>query len=334
MLSEYLQNIDRNIISVFSKHRIKIQNISWNSFEAYSLGKYKIESSERISSKRLVVISNELSNMEGFFIRIYKSEKIVCLEIKNNFPTVIEYTQNQDNKDYILPIPLGRNCLGNDVFEDLESFPHLLISGMDGYGKSSFLNCIIDSLSNKNVRFVLADIENEGDLDLYKDLQNLQFPIIKNIGNLIETFNWIISELEYRYIVLASSGYVNIDSFNGNTENKIPHLVLVISDYSCFGRDSFYANILKDFCCKVCAKAKAAGIHIIASAPAVESELISGKFLNNFPARISFRVDSSVQSKINFSNNDAMCLYYPGDMLFIKKYGDKPARIQAFQGTE
>ena len=76
MLSEYLQNIDRNIISVFSKHRIKIQNISWNSFEAYSLGKYKIESSERISSKRLVVISNELSNMEGFFIRIF----FVCTE--------------------------------------------------------------------------------------------------------------------------------------------------------------------------------------------------------------------------------------------------------------
>lgn len=319
------------IIDELGALKIKAEYIGVQEFFSYSSHHLKIISSSRISRNRLDRLESSIEEKVGYFPHVSKNEDILEITEKKPEPNAIKadsIKSKSSHSEFELPFPLG-NDGKKDIILDLSELPHLLVGGENGYGKTTFLKLAIDSISNSGkAKFILVD-NPEHDFNLYEGADWLDSPVIHELGALVEKMEWLLEELERRYCLLSNAEVRNIKAYNQKIIDKLPYLVFVIADYSDF-EGQLLSDLLTNFCNRICAKARAAGIHLILSSEKVPGNLI-GQFLINFPAHISFKAVSTIQSRVHFYNNDAAYLYYPGDAYFKEGFEMEPIRVQTYQ---
>lgn len=318
------------IIDEIEALRIKADYVGVQKFYSYSSHQLKIISSSRVSRSRLDRLESNIEEKVGFIPQVSKYEDTLKITEKNPELNVIKADTIKDKlsqSEFELPLPLG-NDGERDIILDLHELPHLLVGGENGYGKTTFLKLAIDSISKAGkTKFILVD-NSEHDFNSYEGSDLLVCPVIRNLGTLVEKMEWLLEELERRYVLLSNAGVRNIKAYNQQAIGKLPYLVFVMADYSGF-EGCLLSDLLTNFCNKLCAKAKAAGIHLILASEKVPGNLI-GQFLMNFPAHISFKAVNTIQSRVHFYNNEATYLYYPGDAYFKKGFEIEPIRVQTY----
>lgn len=325
-------DIERILIQAFETAGIKCEILGCEKFYSYSRLCLKIVSSPRISQDRLSKIESCLENEIGFLPKITRQDDLLYVEIRNEVPSTISLASVQQCKTvpsgFMLPIAVG-NDGQNDIFADLSAMPHLLIGGCDGYGKTTFLQNAIASISRAGLaKLILVDSKDD-DFKDYSNLDCLACPIIHDFGTLVEKLEWLLEELEERYYLLASAGIRNIAEYNQKAIKKMPYLVLVMADYSAYD-SPLRSELLLNFFSRMCAKSKAAGIHIIIASEEIPESYIKNRFLCCFPARIAFRCESAVQSKALIGSDDATYLYYPGEVYYKQDFSSTSVRLQHY----
>ena len=136
--------------------------------------------------------------------------------------------------------------------------------------------------------------------------------------------------MEERYYLLASAGSRNIIEYNQKAIEKMPYLVLVMADYSAYV-SPLRSDLILNFFSRVCAKSKAAGIHIIIASEEIPEAYIKNRFLCCFLARVAFRCESAVQSKALIGSDDATYLYYPGEVYYKQNFSSASVRLQHYR---
>lgn len=255
-------------------------------------------------------------------------------------------------KDYELPVALGRT-ITNEVFSfDLSKIPHLLVAGATGQGKSVGLNTIIVSLLyNKHpseLKFVMVDPKMV-EFSVFSKIQNHYLakleeetqPIITDTNRVVSTLNSLCKEMDERYELLTKGGVRNIKEYNQKFKKRklnplkghrfLPYIVVVIDEYG-----DLIMTAGKDIelpLARLAQKARAVGIHAIIATQRPTSNIITGNIKANFPGRISFKVYSSVDSRTILDMPGANRLVGRGDLLYSQ--GNDPVRVQcAFISTE
>jgi S-DNA-T family DNA segregation ATPase FtsK/SpoIIIE len=235
---------------------------------------------------------------------------------------------------YDLPIVLGKT-ISNDIhIADLAKMPHLLMAGATGQGKSVGLNVILASLIYKKhpaeLKFVLVD-PKKVELTLFNKLErhflaklpNAEEAIITDTKKVIFTLNSLCIEMDSRYDLLKEAAVRNLKEYNAkfaarrlNPEKGhrfLPYIVLVIDELADLMMTA--GKEVETPIARLAQLARAVGIHLVVATQRPSVKVITGLIKANFPARLSFRVTSSIDSRTILDMGGAEQLVGQGDML-------------------
>ncbi|MFN7170958.1 MAG: DNA translocase FtsK, partial [Candidatus Omnitrophota bacterium] len=251
-----------------------------------------------------------------------------------------------------LTIALGKDISGNPLVSNLQDMPHLLIAGATGSGKTVCVNAIIMSIIFKatpqDVRFILIDPKMV-ELTLFNGLPHLLFPVVSEAKQTALVLSWLVEEMEWRYRLFAKLGVRNIEGYNEKIEQGIklsseemeelksdfhsadfnqslPYIVTVIDELA--DLMVVASKEIEEAITRLAHLSRAVGIHLILATQRPSVDVITGVIKANFPARISFRVASKVDSRTVLDMNGADKLLGKGDMLFLRPGTSKPIRAQ------
>ncbi len=315
--------------------------------------RYELEPAPGVKVNRITALSDDIAlAMKAHSVRIVApipGKARVGVEVPNTttaFVYLKEVVESLQFQPATLKIPLaiGKDIAGEPLIEDLAAMPHLLIAGTTGSGKTVCINGLIVSLlfkfSPDHLQFIMIDPKMV-ELSCYNDLPHLLCPVITSAKQAKSALEWAVSEMESRYQLFAKLGVRNIEMFNTKKKNgdlasksesdieiphKIPYIVIVIdelADLMLLARDE-----IEDSITRLTQLSRAVGIHLVLATQRPSVDVITGVIKANFPARISFKVASKVDSRTVLDANGADKLLGRGDLLFLKPGTSKLIRAQ------
>ena len=291
---------------------------------------------------------------ESILIERMAGKSTVGIQVPNRQREIIWLRENIESQEFMgskskLTMALGKDINGRIVTADLNGMPHLLIAGSTGSGKSVAINAFIMSILYKatpdQVRLILVDPKRL-ELGNYEGVPHLYTPIITEPKLAANALRNAVREMERRLKLLAAKGVRNIDQYNrlfdnGGTpslfeedsdEKPIPYIVIIIDELAdLMMLDS--ANV-EESITRLAQMARAVGIHLVLATQRPSVDVITGLIKANFPARISFRVATKVDSRTILDANGAEALLGKGDMLYLPSGSASVHRLHAPLVTE
>ncbi|MDQ3131156.1 MAG: FtsK/SpoIIIE domain-containing protein, partial [Acidobacteriota bacterium] len=262
----------------------------------------------------------------------------VGIEVPNRHRETIQLSEVLESKKFkdslsLLSIALGKKIDGSTYVADLAKMPHLLIAGATGAGKSVGVNTLVVSILYKakpdEVKFIMVD-PKQVELGIYADIPHLATPIITDPKRAAISLKWAVSEMEKRYKNLAGWGVRNLDGYNAEVKRRnsegifddngekwrnLPYIVIIIDELADLMMVA--GKEVEESITRLAQMARAVGIHLVLATQRPSVDVITGLIKANFPARISFRVSSKVDSRTIIDGNGAESLLGKGDMLFL-----------------
>jgi DNA segregation ATPase FtsK/SpoIIIE, S-DNA-T family len=240
-----------------------------------------------------------------------------------------------------LTIALGKTIHGEPYMTDLTAMPHLLIAGSTGTGKSVAINAMLSSFlfraTPEEVRLVMIDPKRV-ELGVYEDIPHLMTPVVVDPKQAVNALRWAVKEMEERYKKLAAAGVRNIQQYNRNAAHMakdpnpegdlllpLPYIVVVIdelADLMMVARGDVEESIAR-----LAQMARAVGVHLLLATQRPSVDVITGLIKANLPSRISFRVQSKIDSRTILDGNGAEQLLGRGDMLFMPPGSSRAIRL-------
>lgn len=257
-----------------------------------------------------------------------------------------------------LTIAMGKDIFGNPYVADLAKMPHLLVAGTTGSGKSVFLNCAILSFIYKahpsSLKMILIDPKML-EFSHYEGIPHLMHPVVTDSVEAVSVLKWAVEEMDRRYRVLAEAGARDISSYitgveseeenseidkakiqknlDGDTEEvltsreKLPYLVIIVDEFA--DLMAVAPREIEQAVIRLSQKARAAGIHLILATQRPSVDVITGLIKANFPARISFKLRTKIDSRTILDVGGADDLLGFGDMFFLPSTSGNMVRLHA-----
>jgi len=305
----------KKINKIFNEHGINARAISFNREGVFLIFNIILNSGGKLKDieRHLTEIALALKAQAQPLVYPVMSKGIVKMEVMVSSPKTVFWQEIMGEVkiplSYKLPLVLGEFGNGDPVIVDLSKMPHLLIGGSTGSGKSICLHSIINSLTLNcnNVLFSLIDLKRV-EFSSYKDRSNLFSPIAQSSQEAIYVLTNLVEEMESRFKKLEKMGYRDISQ-----AKNMPYIVVIIDEFADLMLSS--RKIIQGLVCRLAQKSRAAGIHLILATQRPSADIITGLIKANFPAKISCKVSSAINSRILLDKNGAEKLLGEGDAI-------------------
>jgi S-DNA-T family DNA segregation ATPase FtsK/SpoIIIE len=296
---------------------------------------------------------------ESILIERIPGKPTVGIEVPNSKREVIALRQILESEEFAnsasqLTISLGKDINGRIKVASLETMPHLLIAGSTGSGKSVMINSLVMSVLYKatpdDVRMILVDPKRV-ELGMYEGIPHLLTPVITDPRKATNALKNAVLEMERRLRLLAEHGARNIDQFNRKVRKMqdqprslfvedvneeelkpLPYILILIDELA--DLMMLEGKNVEESVTRLAQMARAAGMHLVLATQRPSVDVITGLIKANFPARISFRVATRVDSRTILDIMGAEHLLGKGDMLFLPPGSSRLTRVHGAFVTE
>jgi len=338
--AELNQNKDK-IIETLVNFKIGIQSIKATIGPTVTL--YEIVPDAGIKISRIKNLEDDIAlSLSALGIRIIApipGKGTIGIEVPNKHREMVSIRSvlasvafQQTDKE--LPIVLGKTISNEVYIVDLAKMPHLLVAGATGQGKSVGLNVILSSLLYKRhpsqLKFVLVD-PKKVEMSLFSKIErhylaclpNSSEAIITDTKKVVHTLNSLCIEMENRYELLKDAGAKNLKEYNTKFVSRrlnpkeghrfLPYIVLIMDELADLMMTA--GKEVETPIARLAQLARAIGIHLVVATQRPSVNVITGVIKANFPARLSFRVTSKIDSRTILDTGGADQLVGMGDML-------------------
>ncbi|ENO14211.1 DNA translocase FtsK [Marinobacter nanhaiticus D15-8W] len=296
-------------------------------------------------------------------VEVIPGKSVVGIEIPNEEREMVRLREVLSSKTYEessspLTLALGNDIGGNPMTANLGKMPHLLVAGTTGSGKSVGVNAMILSMLLKatpdEVRFIMVDPKML-ELSIYDGIPHLLAPVVTDMKEAANALRWCVAEMERRYRLMAALGVRNLAGFNRKVKDAaeagepivdplwkpdeyldndeqarpelepLPFIVVVIDEFA--DMMMIVGKKVEELIARIAQKARAAGIHLILATQRPSVDVITGLIKANIPTRISFSVQSKIDSRTVLDQGGAEQLLGHGDMLYLPPGSGLPVRV-------
>lgn len=339
---------NNQIVEALKNFGIEIKNIEATVGPTVTL--YEIVPAPGVKISRIKSLEDDIAmSLAALGIRIIApvpGKGTVGIEVPNKNPQTVSMRSVICSKAFQeskaeLPIAFGKT-ITNQVFTiDLAKAPHLLVAGATGQGKSVGLNALITSLLYKKhpsqLKFVMIDpkqvefsIYSKIDKQYLAKLPGMKNAIITKQQDVQATLLSLTTEMENRYTLLTDVDSRNVIEYNNKFINRkidptrevegglhhrfLPYIVVIIDEYGDLIMTA--GKEIETPIARIAQKARAVGIHMVIATQRPQVKIITGLIKANFPARLAFKVTSSMDSRTILEATGAQSLIGRGDMLY------------------
>ncbi|KKU48776.1 hypothetical protein A3H10_00070 [Candidatus Uhrbacteria bacterium RIFCSPLOWO2_12_FULL_46_10] len=306
---------------------------------------YTLKPEDGVKLSAITALNNDLAlALASHPIRIeapIPGRSLVGIEVPNQSVAIVHLREILESEEFQkrhsnLMLALGKDVSGRSWVVDLEKMPHLLVAGATGSGKSVALNSIILSLLYQNnpsdLKFIIIDPKRVEFPD-YQHIPHLLTPVITEVPATVNALKWLIKEMDRRFSLLASFGSRNIQSYNQQSTEKLPYIIVIIDELADLMVAA--ASEVEGAIIRLAQMARAVGIHLVLATQRPSVDVITGLIKANITARVAFSVASLMDSRTILDTGGAEKLIGRGDMLFISAEITRPKRLQgALVGDE
>jgi DNA segregation ATPase FtsK/SpoIIIE, S-DNA-T family len=202
-----------------------------------------------------------------------------------------------------------------------------------------------------DVRMIMVDPKRV-ELGMYEGIPHLLTPVITDPKKATNALRNAVLEMERRLRLLAEFGVRNIEQFNKKVRKlqeeprslfaeeeqtqdepkPLPYILILIDELADLmmieGRN------VEESVTRLAQMARAVGMHLVLATQRPSVDVITGLIKANFPARISFRVATRVDSRTILDVMGAEHLLGKGDMLFLPPGSSRLIRLHGAFVTE
>ena len=337
--------------------------------------RFEVQPAPGIKVSRITNLAKDLARSLAIVsvrvVEVIPGKTVIGVEIPNEKREMILLSQvlaspEFDRANSALSMALGHDIVGKPIIVDLAKMPHLLVAGTTGSGKSVGINAMILSLLYKStpeqVRVIMIDPKML-ELSVYDGIPHLLTPVITDMKDAANGLRWCVAEMERRYKLMSFLGVRNLTGFNKKvTDAKkigkpildptwqpdpmllaeeqsapeletLPCIVVIVDELA--DMMMVVGKKVEELIARIAQKARAAGIHLILATQRPSVDVLTGLIKANIPTRLSFMVQSKVDSRTILGEGGAEQLLGHGDMLFLPPGGGVPTRVHgAFVSDE
>ena len=297
-------------------------------------------------------------------VEVIPGKSVVGIEIPNTVREVVSFREVLASDEFNdagspLTVALGKDISGKPVVANIAGMPHLLVAGTTGSGKSVGINTMILSMLYKarpdQVRMIMIDPKML-ELSIYEDIPHLLTPVVTDMSEAANALRWSVFEMDRRYQLMSKVGVRNIIGYNNKVQEAIdkgqpiidplyeqaanfghnlgekpptleplPYIVVIIDEYA--DLIMVVGKEIEQLVTRIAQKARAAGIHLILATQRPSVSVITGVIKANIPTRISFMVNTKIDSRTILDQGGGEQLLGKGDMLFLEPGSGAPRRV-------
>ena len=309
-----------------------------------SVTRYEVELEKGVRLNKLTTCADDIAlSLGASGVRIAPVPgkiSVVGIEVPNQAVTNVSLREVIDSPEFARAksrssIAVGKDIGGSCIIGNIAKFPHMLIAGTTGSGKSVCMNSIIISLlykaSPEDVKLIMVDPKMV-ELGIYNGIPHLLIPVVTDPKKAAGSLQWAVTEMMRRYRSMSDAGVRDLESYNsmidgGEVEGqRLPQVVVIIDELADLMLVA--AKEVEESICRIAQMGRAAGIHLIIATQRPSADVITGLMKANIPSRIAFAVASAMESRIILDTQGAEKLVGKGDMLYSPIGSGKPQRVQ------
>lgn len=271
-------------------------------------------------------------------------QSFVGVEVPNSRSTIVRLRPILESEPFQklgspLAMALGQDVSGQPVVADLARMPHILIAGTTGSGKSvciaALTACLVANNTPDDLRIAMLDPKMV-ELVRFNGLPHLLGKVETGLERMLAVLRWTLMEMDNRYRLLEATHSRDLETYNRKMERRkqavLPRIVLLVDELADLMMSA--PEQTEHSLVRLAQMARATGIHLVVATQRPSTDVVTGLIKANFPARISFTVASSVDSRVILDVNGAETLLGRGDMLFLNPEAGTPVRAQGVMVTD
>ncbi|MGB1747991.1 MAG: DNA translocase FtsK [Pseudohongiellaceae bacterium] len=329
--------------------------------------RFEVQPAPGVKVSRITNLAKDLARSLAIVsvrvVEVIPGKTVIGIEIPNEKREIIQLSQVLSSPEFdragsALSMALGHDIVGKPVIVDLAKMPHLLVAGTTGSGKSVGINAMILSLLFKStpeqVRMIMIDPKML-ELSVYDGIPHLLTPVITDMKDAANGLRWCVGEMERRYKLMSALGVRNLAGFNTKVSDAqkagkpipdptwqfdpmllseeqsapelepLPSVVVIVDELA--DMMMVVGKKVEELIARIAQKARAAGIHLVLATQRPSVDVLTGLIKANVPTRLSFMVQSKVDSRTILGEGGAEQLLGHGDMLFLPPGGGVPTRV-------
>lgn len=304
----------------------KINANCLNYFEYKNACCYDIELRPGTRFKELEKYSTELSLALKTYSKLRfnvvsntGSIRLEYLKSKSDKISLFELAQTSPRPAGDLTCLLGETLDGKPLWLDLAKAPHLLVAGSSGSGKSTLLHSLIANVLLYPTASIFLMDPKSIEFFQYDDQKINRIHVDYDYQQCLASLEYLNEEMDRRYLMIKDYKISNKD---------LPFIVLIIDEFADLKMQDEDRR-LHSLLCRLAQKSRAARIHLVLATQRPSVNVVDGTIKANFPARISCKVASHVDSKVILDASGAEDLAGAGDSLINNSEFD----LQRFQAA-